>query len=85
MKKWLWLGLAAFLAVAAFSVYQAFQSPAFVSGLVGLAAAAAFKALAPVIAKPMSAEDTKAKNHAEASGRGDEFIRKRMGSLRPDR
>lgn len=80
--KWLWLVGAALLGVAAFSVYRAFQSPTFVSGLVGLAVAAALRALVPAIAKPLSPEDTKAKNDAYRRGQGDEWLRKRQGGLK---
>ena len=80
MIKW-WIG-AALLAVAAIAVYGAFQSPAFVAGLTALAAAAAWKAVKPVITKPLTPEDMEAKRRAERSANGDNWIRRRLGSLR---
>jgi hypothetical protein len=83
VKTALWLVCALLLAVVAFAVYQAFQSPAFVAGLMSLAAAAAAKAIIPVVTKPLSADDTKAKNEAaRGADAGDNWIRKRLGSLR---
>ena len=51
MRIFLWAIGAVILAVAAFAVYQAFQSPAFVAGLSALAAGAAWKAIKPVITR----------------------------------
>ena len=82
MSKWFWIGGAVLLGVAALSVYWAFQSPGFVAGLAALAAAAAWKAIAPALLKPMSEADTKAKNDAYRRGQGDEWLRKRQGSLK---
>ena len=78
--KWLWLGGAALLGVAAYSVYAAFSSPTFVAGLVALAAASAWKAVAPAITKRMTPEDEAAWRKAERAGRGDEWFRKRRGA-----
>jgi hypothetical protein len=54
-----WLSAAAFalLAVAAVSVWYAFQQPEFVLGLSGLAALAAWNAFAPIIFKRMLPKD----------------------------
>ena len=51
-----WAVGAVLLAVAAFAVYSAFQSPTFVAGLSALAAAAAWKAIKPVVTKRNSPE-----------------------------
>lgn len=78
-----WAVGAVLLAAAALGVYIAFQSPTFVAGLSALAAAAAWKAIKPVVSKPLSEDDTRAKNAAvrRADG-GDNWIRRRLGSLR---
>lgn len=71
---------AVLLGVAAFAVYGAFQSPTFVAGLSALAAAAAWKALAPAIAQRRAPED-EAKDRAEyRAGRGDDYWRRRSGA-----
>ena len=75
-----WAVGAVLLAVAALAVYSAFQSPAFVAGLTGLAAAAAWKAIAPAVAKRMPPDEEAAWRPAEKAGRGDEFLRKRRGA-----
>lgn len=80
--RWGWLIGAVLLGLSGLSVYYAFQSPAFVAGLTALATAAAWKAIKPVIVKQMTPEDIKAKNEAERRGNGDNWIRKRLGSLR---
>lgn len=77
-----WAVGAVLLAAAALGVYLAFQSPTFVAGLSALAAAAAWKAIKPVVTKPMTPADTAAKNAAERRGQGDNWIRRRLGSLR---
>ena len=83
MKAALWLIGAALLGVAAFAVYGAFQSPTFVAGLAALAAAAVWKAVTPVVTRPLSEPDAKAKNAAvRGADGGDNWIRKRLGSLR---
>lgn len=48
--RWLWLGGAVILAVAAAAVWFAFQRPEFVAGIVGIAAVALWTALARAIA-----------------------------------
>ena len=45
--RWLWLAAALLLGVAAFAIYRSFTSPAFVAGLVAVAAGAAWKAILP--------------------------------------
>ena len=82
MKTALWLAGAVLLGAAAFAIYGAFQSPTFVAGLSALAAAAAWKAIAPTVGKPLSRDDTRAKNEAYRRGDGDNWIRRRLGSLR---
>lgn len=80
MKTVLWLVGAALLGVAAFAVYAAFQSPAFVAGLSALAAAAAWRAVAPSLGKRQSPED-EAKGRSEyRAGRGDDYWRRRSGA-----
>lgn len=49
-----WVAGAALFAVAALAVWYAFQSPAFVSGLLGVALLAAYKAIQPVLLKRMT-------------------------------
>ena len=80
MRWWIWLGLAGLLAVAAGSVYFAFKSPTFVAGLTALASAAAWKAIKPVLVKPLTPQDQEAWRKAELAGRGDEWRRKRRGA-----
>ena len=46
--RWFWLAATILLAVAAFAVWRAFTSPAFVAGLIATAAGVAVKALLPV-------------------------------------
>jgi len=82
VRIFVWASGAVILAVAAFAAYQAFQSPTFVAGLTALAAAAAWKAIKPVVTKPLSEADMAAKNTAERRGDGDNWIRRRLGSLR---
>lgn len=82
MRWWLWALAAVTLVAAAGGVYFAAQSPAFVAGLSALAAGAAWKAIRPVVTKPLSEADTRAKNTAERRGDGDNWIRRRLGSLR---
>jgi len=82
MRWLLWLAGAVLLGVAALAVYVAFQSPAFVAGLSALAAAAAAQAVKEIVVKPLSADELKDKNQAERSGNGDNWIRRRLGSLR---
>jgi len=55
--KWLWLGGAVILAVAAAATWFAFHRPDFVAGLVAVAGAALWKALAPAIAKRKPPEE----------------------------
>ena len=80
--RWGWLIGAILLGVSGLSVYYAFQSPAFVAGLTALAATAAWKAIQPVVTKQMTPEEIKAKNIAVRRGDDDNWIRRRLGSLR---
>lgn len=52
--RWWWLIAAILLGVAAVSVYGAFQSPTFVSGLLGVALLAAYNAIQPALMKRMT-------------------------------
>ena len=85
MRIILWASGAVLLAVTAFGLYMAAQSPTFVAGLSALAAAAVWKAIKPAITKPMSEDEAKARDAATRQGRDDERVRKKLGSLRPDR
>ena len=80
MKIVLWASGAVILAVAAFGVYMAAQSPTFVAGLTALAAGAAWQAIKPVVTKRMTPEDEAAWRAAERAGRGEEWARKRRGA-----
>lgn len=80
-----WLVLLLLIAAAGTSVWFAFHSPKFIAGLTKFASRQAWKAIKPVIVTPMTPEETEAKNKAVAQGRGDEYTRRRQGSLRPDR
>ena len=82
VSRWLWIGGAVLLGVAALSVYYAFQSPGFVAGLAALAAAAAWKALKPAVLKRMTPEEEAEWHKAIRRGQGDEWLRKRQGSLK---
>ena len=55
-----WLVGAVVIMAAALATWFAFQSPQFVAGLAGLAAAAAWKAIAPAVLKRMD-KDTEAR------------------------
>lgn len=79
------LGGLLLLGVAAFSVYYAFRSPKFIARLTRFASRQAWRVMKPVVTTPMTPDETKAHNQAQRQGRGDEFIRKKLGSLRPDR
>ncbi len=71
----LWLTGAALLGVAALSVWTAFRNPAFVSGLAKIAIGAAWKAVAPQVARRMSPEEESRWRAAQRAGRGDEWLR----------
>lgn len=58
--RWLWIGLAVILVVAAGSAWFAFQRPDFVAGLVAIAGAAVVKAAMPTILKRMPPEQEEA-------------------------
>lgn len=80
MRIFLWASGAVLLGVAALGFYWAFQSPTFVAGLSALAAAAAWKAIAPAVAQRRAPED-EAKDRAEhRAGHGDDYWRRRSGA-----
>lgn len=68
------------LGVAGFSIYRAFQSPKFVSGLTRRAARAVIKAATPVITDPLEPEELEKFQKEYRAGRGDEYWRKRSGA-----
>ena len=70
MSRWLWIAAAVLLAVAAVSVWFAFQRPDFFGGLAVLAIGAIWKALAPALLKPASPEDL-ARQQANADRGGE--------------
>ena len=74
-----WAIGAVILAVAAASLWFAFQSPTFVAGLAALAAGAAWKAIEPTIAKRRTPEEEKALHRAERAGEEAQLERKRRG------
>jgi hypothetical protein len=80
--SWRWIIGAALLGVAAISVYTAFQTPTFVWGILAAILLAVARAVIPPITRPMTPDDTKAKNEAYRRGQGDEWLRKRNGSLK---
>jgi uncharacterized membrane protein len=66
--RWLWIGGAVIMAAAAVSVWYAFQQPGFVAGLTAIAAAAAWKAIAPDLLKRMDAETEERMRACRRSG-----------------
>jgi hypothetical protein len=74
---WLWLGVAAVLVIAAFALWRAFSNPRFVAGLTSIAVSAAWKAVAPKIAKRMSPEQEKAWRDCIRSGGEWDHVKKR--------
>jgi len=68
------------LGVAAFSVYQAFRSPKFVSRLTKIATKAAIEAIKPVITAPRDLEELAKDQKDYRAGRGDDYWRKRSGA-----
>lgn len=79
MKSGLWLVGAVLLGVAALAVYGAFQSPTFVAGLSAMAAAAAWKAIKPMIVAQQSPEDLAKTRDEFRKGHGDDYWRRRSG------
>lgn len=72
-----WLIAAALAAVAAASIWVAFQSPEFVAGLTVVAVGAAVKAAAPVVTKRMSQDHEKAMRDCfRRGGEWDNFRKK---------
>ena len=80
--SWRWIIGAALLGVAALSVYIAFQTPTFMWGIMAAVLLAVARAAIPPITRPMTPDDTQAKNEAYRRGQGDEWLRKRNGSLK---
>lgn len=78
--RWWWLIGAVLLGVAALSVYGAFQSPSFVSALVGVTLVAAYKAIEPLLAERMSSQDEAAWRDALRRGDDTEWRRRRNGA-----
>lgn len=80
MSRWLWIGGALLLGVAAVSVWYAFRSPGFVAGLTAIATAAAWKAIKPVVLSPET-EDARAERvKAYRRGDGDSYFRRKSGA-----
>ena len=77
MKKFIWIGFAVLLAVAAAAVWWNFQNPAWVVGLIAAATASIYKALAPKLLKPMTPEQYKDKRHTENRGWIWNYLKKR--------
>lgn len=80
MRIFLWAIGAVIFAVAAFAVYQAFQSPAFVAGLSALAAAAAWKAVRPILVTPETKADRASRQQAYRRADGDGDWRRKSGA-----
>lgn len=68
--RWLWIAAFVLLAIAAVSVWFAFQRPDFVAGLAGLAAAAAWKAFAPRVFRRDLAKEEAARERARRAQTG---------------
>lgn len=66
--RWVMLGAAVLLAVAAASVWYAFQQPGFVSGLTVIAAGALWEAVRPTLTKPASPEKLRAIKRCQDTG-----------------
>ena len=75
-----WVIGAVLLGAAALGAYWAFQSPTFVAGLTALAAAAAWKVIAPAVARRRAPEDEKKDAAEYRAGRGDQYWRRRTGA-----
>lgn len=71
--RWLWICGALLFLVAAAAIWVAFQRPDFVAGLVAIAIAAAWKAMAPALAKDFSPERAKEVSAAVREGRDPEW------------
>lgn len=66
----LWIAAFVLLAIAAVSVWFAFQRPDFVAGLTGLAAVAAWQAFAPKLFRRNLAKEKAAKKRADRAQMG---------------
>ena len=75
--KYVWVIVLVICIVAAGSVWFAFQRPDFVAGLVAIAAAAAWQAFGPSLAKRMTPEDEAAWHQAIREGRETEWRNER--------
>ena len=67
--------------MAALSVYWAFRSPKFIAGLTRFASRQAWKAIKPVVEKPLTPEDLDKRQKDYRHG-NDDWLRKRQGSLK---
>jgi hypothetical protein len=68
--KWFWIAAFVLLAIAAVSVWFAFQRPDFVAGLTAAAVAAAWKAFAPKMFKRNPAKEKVAKERHKRAQMG---------------
>jgi hypothetical protein len=75
-----WVILLLLVVAAGSSVWFAFRSPKFVARLTEFASKQAWKAIKPVIVKPLTPEEQDAWRRAERAGRGDEWLRRRRGA-----
>lgn len=70
MTRWLWIAAFVLFAVAAASVWFAFQNVEFVAGLTGLAAVAFWQAFAPKLFKRNLAKEKAARERAKRAEMG---------------
>jgi hypothetical protein len=76
-----WLILLLLVVAAGSSIWFAFRSPKFVARLTEFASKQAWKAIKPVIVKPLTPDDLEARQKAYRRG-NDDWLRKRNGSLK---
>lgn len=76
-----WLILLLLVVAAGSSIWFAFRSPKFVARLTEFASKQAWKAIKPVIVKPLTPYDLEARQKAYRQG-NDDWLRKRNGSLK---
>ncbi|MDP1702568.1 MAG: hypothetical protein Q8L53_16645 [Aestuariivirga sp.] len=75
MDAYLWIAGIGLFAVAAGAVFMAFRNPAFIAGLVKVAATAIFNAMLPAIAKRMPPDEEAAWNKFNRSSPDKDEIR----------